>query len=392
MSRTSVSTTPGTPTRVRGHRCTGASARCGACSETSRTASPQRRTDRGARPTLRRTRPYAGPLTLGARGFGQTSSAVAQKAHELMPAFTFSGDQGIDGIVMPYPSTGCTSRPIAIASTSSIAAPSSGAPPMRRARAARSSFPTVTTRSRRRSWAGWRMATEGPTFTVDNAKVTTSERSAASSSPTRARFVGSTAASVARVDLPDIDFPATRYYWTVVPVEPSEAAVRRLGQLIDTEVPQDACAAGGSLASARRASPFRRFQHAVRRGPHAGRPPARGCRQDAGGLLDPTRGLGAGYRRDILRGAVVTDALSVAGAGLEADVLDLGRARPHPGQWYYRVRGLNQIQLRKPQMVWSAPIELTVAKPKFKADASPAPKVKATAKHKVAKKSSLGAR
>ena len=42
-------------------------------------------------------------------------------------------------------------------------------------------------------------------------------------------------------------------------------------------------------------------------------------------------------------------------------VLDLS-----PGAWYYRVRGLNQTQLKKQEMSWSRPIKLTVAKPSFR--------------------------
>ena len=36
------------------------------------------------------------------------------------------------------------------------------------------------------------------------------------------------------------------------------------------------------------------------------------------------------------------------------------------GTWFYRVRGLNQIQSHKPQMEWSAPVRLSVAKPSFR--------------------------
>ena len=37
----------------------------------------------------------------------------------------------------------------------------------------------------------------------------------------------------------------------------------------------------------------------------------------------------------------------------------------NPGTWYYRVRGLNQTQLRKQEMSWSGLIKLTVSKPRF---------------------------
>ncbi len=41
-------------------------------------------------------------------------------------------------------------------------------------------------------------------------------------------------------------------------------------------------------------------------------------------------------------------------------LLDLG-----PGTWYYRVRGLNQTQIRRAEMAWSAPVRVKVARPTF---------------------------
>jgi hypothetical protein len=35
------------------------------------------------------------------------------------------------------------------------------------------------------------------------------------------------------------------------------------------------------------------------------------------------------------------------------------------GKWFYRVRGLNQVQLKAAPMTWSAPVAVTIAKPKF---------------------------
>ena len=36
-----------------------------------------------------------------------------------------------------------------------------------------------------------------------------------------------------------------------------------------------------------------------------------------------------------------------------------------PGTWYYRVRGYNYSLLKRPQMAWSAPTALKLAKPIF---------------------------
>ena len=35
------------------------------------------------------------------------------------------------------------------------------------------------------------------------------------------------------------------------------------------------------------------------------------------------------------------------------------------GSWYYRVRGLNQAQLRKAEMAWSRPVPVRIARPTF---------------------------
>ena len=36
-----------------------------------------------------------------------------------------------------------------------------------------------------------------------------------------------------------------------------------------------------------------------------------------------------------------------------------------PGTWYYRVRGFNALLPKQPQLAWSAPVKLKVAKPVF---------------------------
>jgi hypothetical protein len=36
-----------------------------------------------------------------------------------------------------------------------------------------------------------------------------------------------------------------------------------------------------------------------------------------------------------------------------------------PGVWYYRVRGLNQTQLRRAEMTWSRSVRVRVARPTF---------------------------
>jgi hypothetical protein len=42
-------------------------------------------------------------------------------------------------------------------------------------------------------------------------------------------------------------------------------------------------------------------------------------------------------------------------------VLNLG-----PGRWYYRVRGLNAMQIGVSSMTWSKPVAVTVSRPTFR--------------------------
>src|SRR5207247_4795332 len=72
---------------------------------------------------------------------------------------------------------------------------------------------------------------------------TSSGSSSSSSSSSTSSSGSSTASPSAKVDLPDLNFPSTRYYWTLVPVLLTEDESGGI-QYHDTEIPQDACAAG----------------------------------------------------------------------------------------------------------------------------------------------------
>jgi hypothetical protein len=37
-----------------------------------------------------------------------------------------------------------------------------------------------------------------------------------------------------------------------------------------------------------------------------------------------------------------------------------------PGRWYYRVRGLNGVQIGTAAMTWSHPVAIRVARPTFR--------------------------
>ena len=176
-----------------------------------------------------------------------------------------------------------------------------------------------------------------------------------------------------RVDLPDIDFPTTRYYWTVVPVvwAVNNSDDTKVGWW-DAETPQDACAAG-------RVESFGKESDPVLTG-EGGRPFVSGLTPN-GRLL-----ASAGHSPKVFSTPLVAWQPATGATAYEVQwsrmrypwraqgskltystsaVLEL-----NPGVWYYRVRGLNQTQLEKQEMTWSAPIAITVAKPSFRIVAS----------------------
>jgi hypothetical protein len=169
-----------------------------------------------------------------------------------------------------------------------------------------------------------------------------------------------------RVDLPDVDAKTTRYYWTVVPVG---IAYTDAGTFVyvDTEVPQDACSAG-------RVSTFAKVSRpaiAAGGGPFvSGLTPKGRLLASAGSrpvvystpLVAWKPVIGAtGYELEWSKtrypwrrsGAVTTQSTSA--------VLNL-----KPGRWFYRVRGLNPVQVGTSAMTWSAPVSIRVARPTFR--------------------------
>lgn len=172
--------------------------------------------------------------------------------------------------------------------------------------------------------------------------------------------------NIPRVDLPDVDSTTTRYFWTVVPVGIRFSATGAV-EYYDTEVPQDACEAGrvGTFAKVSRPavtasgspfvaglSPKGRMLASVGQSPVVYSTPLVAWRPVAGA---------SAYRVEWSKtrypwrgsGGFVTRATSA--------VLAL-----KPGRWYYRVRGLNPVQVGTSAMTWSAPVAIRVARPIFR--------------------------
>ena len=309
----------------------------------------------------------AGKLTLEVAVSDRSSTPAKPTSHELMPALGWSGNQGLDGksyrLFRTYASTDidCVNLVYRGAVT--------GSP----AYAPRTTGPLKLPFSDEEvalAAAGWIAdgQTEGATLGADGFPVSTSEASAPAAGGAAGSGTSATASTVtaAKVDLPDIDFPSTRYYWTVVPVE-----LRTLAddtrKYVDVDLPQDACASGRVASFGKESDPVRVSSTT----PYvSGLAPNGRLLTSAGKqpvvfstplvTWEPATGAGS-YEVQWSRTKYPWRAQGTTSTYSTSAVLDLA-----PGTWYYRVRGLNQAQFKKPQMVWSTPIKVRVAKPQFR--------------------------
>jgi len=313
-----------------------------------------------------------GPLTLHDAISDQTSTAGKQSAHELQPALAYSGttvggrsyglfrtyistDRDCVNIVYTGPVTGAPSY--APRTTGPLTLPTDD-----------TSFATAQTSYLKSG------ATEGPTFAADGSALTTSEATgsggsgaaAAASSGTAGTTDPSQIVASAKVDLPDLNFPTTRYYWTVVPVVILVDATTNAWKYVDAQVPQDACQSGRVLSFGKESQPV----------VTAGRTPY------VAGLTPSGRLLAVAGARPVVYGTPLVAWEPAIAAG-EYEVQWAKQPYPwnargskltyststllnlKPGVWYYRVRGLNLGQIRNPYMTWSTPVRVVVARPKF---------------------------
>ena len=339
----------------------------------------------------------------------RTSDGVKQSAHELMPGLAFTGDQGLNGLQYAlFRAYAATDRDcVNIVFKGSIVGSPAYAPrtsgPLRMdnldwaLEQAALPFPHAIPDGNpvAKEWSNdWREIVSNE-FVVAS---TGTGGSASGSSGTGAGSLtggpvssggsGSSAGSGSpggpadesasvvgtRVDLPDIDFPTTRYYWTVVPVvwalNASDPKVK-FGWW-DAETPQDACAAG-------RVESFGKESDPVITG-DAGKPYVSGL-TPGGRLLASAGSTPRVFSTPLVAWQPATGATAyevqwsrtrypwrAQGSKVTystSAVLDL-----NPGTWFYRVRGLNQTQLKKQEMSWSFPIHLTVASPSYRLVAS----------------------
>jgi hypothetical protein len=295
----------------------------------------------------------AGKLQLRAAVSDVGSSSWKDAAHQLMPALTFTGDQGLDGrSYRLFRFYAFTDRDcVNVVFKGSVVGSPAFAP--------RTSGPLKlpTTVDDLEYYADLGVLPSAPsetakTLMADGTPVATTETLAED--------------GTVRVDLPDVDAKTTRYFWTVVPVG---AVVTESGTLeyYDVEIPQDACEAGrlGTFAKLSR--------------------PAITASGGAyvAGLSPKGRLLASAGRRPVVYSSPLVAWRPVTGAsGYEVEwsrsaypwrrsggfltrstsaVLKLA-----PGTWYYRVRGHNSRQIGRSAMTWSKPVAVRVVRPTFR--------------------------
>jgi hypothetical protein len=313
------------------------------------------------------------------------TSAAKQSSHELMPGLTWDGSTIADrqyALFRPYAFT--DEDCVNVVYTGAVVGSPAYAPRVSGPLA----LPTSDTALELAFTSFLASATsEGPTFAADGSAVTTNESATAAAAPATgstssssssapSSSSSSTATTTApattgpKVDLPDLNFPTTRYYWTLVPVLLTVDASGALAY-VDAEVPQDACAAKRRASFGKGSAPVTTT---------AGTPYISGL-SPSGRLLASVTNRPVVYGTPLVawKPAKAASSYEVQWSrslypwrptGTKATFSTSTVLNLKPGHWYYRVRGLNAGALRVPFMRWSAPVQVTVAKPTFRVLAS----------------------
>jgi hypothetical protein len=204
-------------------------------------------------------------------------------------------------------------------------------------------------------------ATFSPAATGSGASSPASGSPSASGSSTGVAGTSSFQGSGAPIGLWDGNLPAPLYYWTAVTVSAG---------LIDTEVPQDACADASRSGSFRIASQLPAVNAEMRT------PFAWGL-SAAGSLVAASPKQRTFYGRPLIAWVALrqADAYEVEWSrstypGTPARNLYTFSSATTlpltPGKWYYRVRGINMsLPTGASAMGWSQWVRIAIAKPKF---------------------------
>lgn len=295
----------------------------------------------------------SGRLKVGSTVSDQVSSPTGGGSHQLMPALTFSGDQGLDGesyrLFRTYVFTDrdCVN---VVFKGSVVGSP---------AFAPRVNGPLQLPRNQDEL--------DKALFGVlPNAKNETAKTFTADTFPLVANETFEEGRSLLRVDLPDLDVRTTRYFWTVVPVGIVINDETGEFEYWDVESPQDACQAGRMATFGKDSKPAQ----------------TSGGAPFVSGLSPTGRLLAQAGRRPVVYSTPLVAWRPVLGAtqyevqwsrskypwrkrGSTRTYATTTVLKLAPGVWYYRVRGLNAAQVGTPAMTWSNPVAVRVVRPTF---------------------------
>jgi hypothetical protein len=174
-----------------------------------------------------------------------------------------------------------------------------------------------------------------------------------------------------KTDLWDNAWEGGGYYWTVIPVVMEQKATTSGGpsagfRYRDLELPQDACRSGRVMRFGKTSDRVITAKDA----PYASGMSTRGLLSSASHksptfygtplvAWEPALGAEQYELQWSKSGYPFKPAATMTTAATSA-LLPLT-----PGRWYYRVRGLNRDAVTKPEMAWSVPVRLQIARPVF---------------------------
>lgn len=295
----------------------------------------------------------SGPLKVMFAVSDQISSATTAGPHQLMPALTFTGDQGLDGTAYNlFRAYAFTDRDcVNVVFRGSVVGSPAFAP--------RINGPLALPRNQ----AELDKALVG---VLPNAKTENAKTFTADTFPLVSNETFDESRSLLRVDLPDLDVRTTRYFWTVVPVGIVVNPDTGEFEYWDVESPQDACQAGRVATFGKDSLPAITASGA----PYVS------------GLSPNGRLLAQAGRRPVVYSAPLVAWRPVVGAtqyevqwsrvtypwrkrGSTKTFATSAVLKLSPGLWYYRVRGLNAAQVGTPAMTWSTPVPVKIARPTF---------------------------
>ncbi|MBA2460418.1 MAG: hypothetical protein H0V45_01405 [Actinobacteria bacterium] len=207
---------------------------------------------------------------------------------------------------------------------------------------------------------------EGAAFMLDGTLSLATEAGAASAGSGSG---SGTASAEPKIDLPDTAWPSGGYYWTVVPVQALPATGGATGAIEyrETELPQDACQAGRRMR-------FGKLSPPVVTG--SSRPFASGL-SPQGRLTSAARSTPFFYGTPLVawQPALAAQDYEVQWSKTGNPFKPVANIKTpatsallplSPGTWYYRVRGFNNLLPKRPQLAWSDPVRIKVAKPVFR--------------------------